>query len=241
VVIDMKKIILFIAISISLFANNLSEEEREEAKQGAEYFEEILKQVKLSNDKKTLRRITTVGKNLAKIVDKDYDWEFVLVEDPALNAFCLPGGKVVFFTGIFDVIENDDQIAAVMSHEISHVLLRHGSMRGKADAILNIPQQVGKDLLGDLIPKEYHGILDAVHEAGKQITVMMPYGREQETEADRIGVRIMIEANYDPKEAIQLWKNIKKASGEADMPEFLSTHPDHDARIKTIEEEINKK
>ena len=237
----MKKIILFIILSLSLFANNLSEEEKAEAKQGTKYFKEILKQVKLSDDEKTLKRITTVGKKLAKIVDKDYDWEFVLVEDSALNAFCLPGGKVVFFTGIFDVIENDDQIAAVMSHEIAHVLLRHGSMKGKLDAILNIPQQVGKDLLGDLVPKEYQGILDTIHEAGKQITVMLPYNRDQETEADRMGVRIMIEANYDPKEAIQLWKNIKKASGESSMPEFLSTHPDHDARIRTIEEEINKK
>ena len=237
----MKKIILFIFITISLFANNLSKEERKEAKQGAKYFKKILKQVKLSNDKKTLKRITTVGKKLAKVVDKDYDWEFVLVKNSSLNAFCLPGGKVVFFTGIFDVIENDDQIAAVMSHEIAHVLLRHGGMRGKANSILNIPQQVGKDLLGDLIPKKYHGILDTVHEAGKQITIMRPYGRHQETEADKIGVRIMIKANYDPKEAIQLWKNIKKVSGKARVPKFLSTHPDHDRRIKTIEEEINKK
>ena len=236
----MKKILLLILISISLFSNNLTEEEKAEAKQGAEYFQEILKQVKLSDDNKTLKRITTVGKKLAKIVDKDYDWEFILVEDKALNAFCLPGGKVVFYTGIFDVIDNDDQVATVMSHEIAHVLLRHGGMKGKADAILNIPKEVGKDLLGDLIPEELQGVLDTVHEAGKQLTVMMPYGRYQETEADKLGIKIMKEAGYDPKEAIQLWKNIKKAS-EDELPDFLSTHPDHDTRIKTIEEEINKK
>jgi len=235
----MKKILLLIFITISLFANNLTEEEKAEAKQGEEYFQEILKNVTLSDDKKTAKRVRNVGTKLAKVVDKDYEWEFVLVEDKALNAFCLPGGKVIFFTGIFDVIDNDDQVAAVMSHEIAHVLLRHGGMKGKADAILNIPQEVGKDLLGDLIPEELHGVLDTVHEIGKQLTVMMPYGRYQETEADKLGVHIMQEAGYDPEEAIQLWKNIKKVS-EDELPDFLSTHPNHDDRIKTIEEEIKK-
>jgi predicted Zn-dependent protease len=233
----MKKLLLLIFISITLFANNLTEEEKKEAQQGTEYFEEILKKVTLSKDKKTLKRIKDVGQKLAKVVNKDYDWEFVLVEDKALNAFCLPGGKVVFYTGIFDVIDNDDQVATVMSHEIAHVLLRHGGMKGKADAILNIPKEVGKGLLGDLIPKNLHGVLDTVHEAGKQLTVMMPYGRHQETEADKLGVQIMKEAGYNPKEAIQLWKNIKKVSDD-ELPDFLSTHPNHDDRIKTIEEEI---
>ncbi|NEW59785.1 M48 family metallopeptidase [Sulfurovum sp. bin170] len=185
--------------------------------------------------------IKTVGKRIAKEVDKEYEWEYALIEDKAINAFCLSGGKVVFFTGIFDVIENDNQLSAVMAHEIAHVLLRHGGMKRKVDAILTIPQAVGKGLFGDLVPKELHGVLDTVYEAGKNLTVMMPYGREQESEADREGIRLMKKAGYDPKGAIKLWENIKaKSENELQVPDFLSTHPNHDERIETIKDEIAK-
>jgi predicted Zn-dependent protease len=234
-------LILLFFITTTTFATPLTSEELEEARQGKEFYDEILQKSKISSDSKTLERIKKVGYNIAKVVDKEYEWEFALIEDKALNAFCLSGGKVVFFTGIFSVIENDNQLAAVMSHEIAHVLLRHGGMKAKADAILSIPQAVGKGLFGDLVPKELHGVLDTVYETGKNLTVMMPYGREQESEADREGVRLMKKAGYDPKEAIKLWENIKaKSKNELQVPDFLSTHPNYDERIRVIKEEIKK-
>jgi len=236
----MKNIVILLILTASIvMAIPLTQEEQKDANKGTEVFNKILKESRLSQDRKTLNRIKKIGKEIAKHVDKEYEWEFVLIEDKALNAFCLSGGKVVFFTGIFDVIKNDDQLAAVMSHEIAHVLLKHSSMRSKADNILNVPQKLGKSLFGDLIPKDLHGVLDTIHEAGKNLTVMMPYGREQESEADSEGVKLMIKANYDPYEAITLWKNIKKVSKNSqEVPEFLSTHPNNDQRIITIKNTI---
>lgn len=237
----MKYTLMSLLITYSLFAIPLSNEELNEAKKGKEHYDEILKKSKISTDTKTLNRIKKVGKRIAKEVHKEYEWEFTLIEDKALNAFCLPGGKVVFFTGIFDVIENDHQLAAVMSHEIAHVLLRHGGMQGKADVLLSIPQSIGKGLFGDLVPKELHGVLDTVYEAGKNLTLLMPYGREQEREADRRGIQLMKKVGYDPKEAVKLWKNMKENSKEEiQIPDFLSTHPNNDERIEIIKDEIAK-
>ena len=232
-------LILLILSSSIILATPLSNEEQKEAKKGAETFHEILKKSKLSHDKKTLNYIKKVGKRIAKQVDKEYHWEFALIEDKALNAFCLPGGKVVFFTGMFKAIENSDQLAAVMSHEIAHVLLRHSTMRMKANTITNIPQKLGKSLFGDLVPQDLQIVLDTVHTAGKNLTVMMPYAREQESEADREGVKLMIKAGYNPYAAIKLWKNIKIISKNSpQIPEFLSTHPNDNQRIITIKNAI---
>ncbi len=224
--------------SISM-ATPLSQEEQQNARKGAETFNKILKESTLSQDTQTLNRIKKVGKEIAKQVKKDYNWEFALIENKALNAFCLSGGKVVFYTGMFSVIENNEQLAAVMSHEIAHVLLKHSSMRNKANKILNVPQKLGKNLFGDLVPKNVQGVLDTVHETGKNLTVMMPYSREQESEADREGVKLMIRAGYNPYEAIKLWENIKKISKNSqEIPEFLSTHPSNNHRITTIKNTI---
>ena len=233
----MKKLLLLLVLTISLFSNNLTLEERKEAKQGKEVFDKILKESKISKDLKTLKKIKKIGLRLAKFIDKDYEWEFALIEDNQINAFCLPGGKVVFFTGIFKVIENNDQLAAIMSHEIAHVILRHAHLRAVTDSILTIPQTVGKDLLGDLIPKDLHPLLDTVYKIGKNLTLLMPYDREQESEADRKGIQLMHKAGYNPHAAIKLWKNINAISQD-DMPEFLSTHPSNDERIRVIEDEI---
>ena len=233
----MKNLVLLIVLTISLFSNNLTLEEQNDAQKGKEVFDKILKESKISKDVKTLKKIKKTGLRLAKFVNKDYKWEFALIEDKQINAFCLPGGKVVFFTGMFKVIENNDQLAAVMSHEIAHVILRHAHFRDVADSVLTIPKTVGKDILGDLIPKDLQPLLDTVYEVGKNLTVLMPYGREQEKEADREGVKLMYKAGYNPDEAVKLWKNISKVSPD-DMPEFLSTHPSNDERIKVIEDEI---
>ncbi|CAA6802383.1 MAG: Peptidase M48-like protein [uncultured Sulfurovum sp.] len=238
----MKKIFTLLLLIISInMGSPLSEEEQETAKRGIETFNKILKKSIISQDKTKLNRIKKVGKEITKHIDKEYEWEFVLVEDEALNAFCFAGGKVLFFTGIFSLIENDDQLAAIMSHEMAHVLLKHGSMRSKAHKLLNIPQKVGKELFGDLLPNDLEEALEDAYEAGKNVGIMMPYAREQEKEADREGIRLMINAKYDPYEAIKLWENIKKLSKDAHkVPNYFSTHPSHDQRISTIQKTIEK-
>ena len=238
--INLKNILTLLILTSSItLATPLNKDELAAAKKGTKAFNKILSESTISQDSKTLNRIKEVGQNIAQHVDKEYDWKFTLIENKALNAFCLPGGKVVFFTGMFKAIENDDQLAAVMSHEIAHVLLHHSSMRAKADNLADIPKKLGKGLFGDLIPKDLHVILDKVHSTGKNITVLMPYAREQESEADSEGVKLMIKAGYNPQEAIKLWGNIKTISKNTpEIPEFLSTHPNHDQRIITIKNEI---
>jgi predicted Zn-dependent protease len=234
----MKKIIILI-FSIFLFANNLTPQEKEDAKIGEKYFKEILKKVKISKDKNKINRVLKVGKRLAKATNKDYDWEFVVVKDKRMNAFCLPGGKVVVFEGIFKVIENDDQLATVLSHEIGHAILRHGNYKSKVNYILTAPRIIAKRTFGRLVPKEFHKLLDTAYDIGKNLTAMLPFSRHQEIEADRYGIRLMHKAGYNLDEAIKFWKNMEKYS-KTNIPEFLSTHPNHHHRIKIIKEEIEK-
>ena len=188
-----------------------------------------------------MNRIKKVAKEITKHIDKEYDWEFVLFEDKALNAFSSAGGKILFSTGLFSFIENDDQLATVISHEIAHVLLKHSGMRSKAQKVLNIPQKVGKGLLGDLIPNNLEGVLENVYEAGKNVSIMMPYAREQEREADREGIRLLMNTKYDPCEAIKLWEKIKELSKDSQKTSnYLSTHPNHEQRIITIKKTIER-
>jgi len=234
----MKKIIILL-FSIFLFANNLTPQEKEDAKIGEKYFKEILKKVKLSNDKEKIKRVIRVGKRLAKATGKDYDWEFVVVKDKRMNAFCLPGGKVVVFEGIFKVVKNDDQLATVLSHEIGHAVLRHGNYKLKVNYILTSPRIIAKKTFGEFVPKEFHKLLDTTYDIGKNLTVMLPFNRYQETKADKYGITLMYKAGFNIDEASRFWENMKKHS-KNNVPEFLSTHPSNEHRIETIKKEIKK-
>ena len=234
----MKKL-LFLLIPLFIFAGNLTKEDKEEMRIGNIMYQKVLQHVKISRDIPKKNAITRVGQKIAKATGKNYDWKFTLVENKQINAFCLPGGKVIVFTGLFKVIENDDQLATVLGHEIAHALLRHGTTQAKLNILLSLPRAAAKEMFGDLVPKELHPILDTVYEAGKEITVMRPYSRENELEADKLGIRLMYKAGYNPNEAIKLWHNMKNAN-KAHIPEFLSTHPDVDDRVSVIKAEIQK-
>lgn len=233
------KRLLILLISLVVFANALTKEDREEIRIGNTAYQKILRHVKLSRDVQKKNAIVRVGKKIAKVTNKAYDWKFTLVEDKHINAFCLPGGKVIVYTGLFKVIENDDQLATVIGHEVSHTLLKHGITQAKLNTIVSLPKEVAKELLGDVVPKELQPILENVYDAGKELTVMRPYSRENETEADRLGIKLMYKAGYNPDEAIKLWENMKRYS-KTDIPDFLSTHPNDDDRIEVIREEIKK-
>ena len=215
----------------------------EENALGAKGYEEFLSTAKLSTDKKQTQRIKTIGQKIAVAADrKDFAWEFNLVDDEQINAFCMPGGKVVVYTGILAMAHNDDQLATVMSHEIAHALARHGAERMSHQKISSGVQNLGNILVQATAP-EYTSAFNTAYGYGTQLGVMLPYSRSHEYEADEIGIHLMKKAGYNINEAIAFWKNMKQAKG-AGQPEFLSTHPNDDNRIQRITEivnEINKK
>lgn len=156
-----------------------------------------------------------------------------------MNAFCLPGGKVFFYTGILKVTENDDQIATVMGHEIAHALARHGAERVSMQTAGNIGAQVLATALN--VPAQYQGLYAQAYGITSQVGLILPYSRKFENEADQIGLYLMYKAGYNPQQAVRFWENMEKASkGAQKPPAFLSTHPADGERIKAIREFIPK-
>jgi predicted Zn-dependent protease len=163
----------------------------------------------------------------------DYQWEFNLVKDKQVNAFCMPGGKVVVFTGILSITENESGLATVMGHEIGHAIARHGNERMSQGLVA----QLGGVALGAALssrPQETRELFMAAYGLGAQVGVLLPYGRLQETEADHLGLIFMAMAGYDPHQAVNFWQRMESQKDQATPPEFLSTHPSHATRIADI-------
>lgn len=164
---------------------------------------------------------------------KDYKWEYNLVNDETVNAWCMPGGKIVFYTGILPIAQNETGIAAIMGHEVAHALANHGQQRMSAGLV----QQLGaagvaaatqnKDEKSQALWMQAYGI-------GTTVGGVLPFSRSHETEADKIGLYIMAIAGYNPDEASKLWERMKAHNGGTSTPEFLSTHPSNDTRIHTL-------
>ncbi len=163
---------------------------------------------------------------------KDYQWEYNLVKDPAVNAWCMPGGKIVFYTGILPITKNEAGVAAVMGHEVAHALANHGQQRMSAAQYQALGAVAGnialsKDPKNQEAFNRYYGL-------GTTVGVMLPFSRNHESEADRIGLTLMAIAGYDPIVAAELWQRMKANAGGNAPPEFLSTHPSSDTRINNI-------
>lgn len=211
---------------------------KEELALGEKSYKEALSDSKVITGTKDANRIKTIGSRIAKVANRsDFNWEFNLVENKDLNAFCLPGGKVVVYTGILTVAKNDDQLATVISHEIAHALARHGAERMSTSMIQQGVQTFGNVILAVGAP-EYQNIFNQTYGIGTQVGVMLPYGRMQESEADEIGIYLMSKAGYDLNEALKFWENMN--AGNKDTNDFLSTHPSSATRIKDIQKVILK-
>lgn len=188
--------------------------------------------------------VQRVGMRIAKAVEtflknngasseiKNYTWEFKLVKDNSINAFAMPGGKVVVYSGLLPVTQNEASLAVVIGHEIGHVVAKHANERISQQLALQYGSAVAGELLGGVAATQ---IGQTVFGLGAQMGVMLPYARKQEYEADELGLIFMAMAGYDPRVAIPFWTRMAQSSQGGKIPEFLSTHPTDAKRIGNME------
>ena len=163
-------------------------------------------------------------------------WEVEVFDEDEPNAFALPGKKIGVYKGLLDVTERQDQLAAVIGHEIGHVLARHGNERMSSQFVVGTGLAVADAMMRR--PESNEGRLTmAVLGLGVQVGIMLPYGRSHESEADRIGLELMAQAGFDPAASVELWQNMSRVGG-ARPPEFLSTHPANETRIRALQTQI---
>ncbi len=204
----------------------------QEVQMGAEAYKEILAKAKISADPAANALVTRVGTRIAAATGRsDLPWEFKVIDDPqTVNAFALPGGKVAVYTGILPITRDEAGLAVVLGHEVSHVMARHSAER--------ISEQLGAELVAKGIGAAI-GLDPQITQAGAGLlvnTLLLPWGRKQESEADHLGLIYMAKAGYDPHAARDLWIRMAEASkGRARPPEFLSTHPSEETRVRQIE------
>ena len=206
-------------------------------------YDQFLKENKISTDAAKTAEIQEIGKRISVAVDKfmrandmakeadGYQWEFNLVDDETVNAWCMPGGKVVFYTGILPIAKNTDGIAAIMGHEVAHAFAKHGQERmtsGYAQKYGGMAVAMGTAQK----PEEQKMLWNTIYGVGSQLG-MLKYSRTHETEADKLGMVFMIMAGYQPEEAVQVWVRMN-ALGGGGTPEFMSTHPSNETRIKAL-------
>ncbi len=215
----------------------------------AEEYQKFLATHQLSTDANKYDQVKRVGERIQKAVTNyftikkqtkslaGYRWVFNVVEDPTVNAWCMPGGKVVVYTGLLPVTLNDDGLAVVMGHEIAHAIANHGNERMSQ----GLAEQAGGLALSVALSNksaETQNLFMKAYGVGANVGAMLPFSRLHESEADEIGLILMAMAGYNPDEAIPFWQRMEKASHGQAPPEFLSTHPAHSTRIERLRKVI---
>ncbi|MCK5824415.1 MAG: M48 family metallopeptidase [Ichthyobacteriaceae bacterium] len=209
-------------------------------------YNKVLNTEKVSKNKAQVKQVKRVGKKIQKAVEKffvelgyphmldNYKWEYSVIESEQLNAWCMPGGKVAFYTGILPVCKNDEGVAVVMAHEIAHAIASHGAERMSQTQVQSAIGAVGSIVMGVYGTKsEYQELVLQAYGVGSQVG-MLAYSREHESEADEMGIIFMSLAGYNPKVAPQFWKRMQAKSNGGQTPEFLSTHPHPKTRIDDL-------
>ena len=205
-----------------------------EAQLGAQAFEAVGKKGKRSHDPALIAVVERIGRRIAAASGIQAEWEFAVFEDDKqVNAFALPGGKVGVYTGLLPVAETEAGLAAVLAHEVGHVIARHGGERLSQGLLLQLGAAAIQIGMGGNDPVVTRGVLQA-YGLGATVGVLLPWGRTQESEADRIGLDLMAKAGYDPHAALGLWERMQKKEGRQRAPEFLSTHPGPGQRAESI-------
>ena len=221
--------------------------------QAAKIYEKVKKKEKLSKDTKTLNLIKDIGQKMedsiseyfyqSKLDDptKYFDWEYILIENKKIrNAWCMPGGKIAVYTGILDVTKNTNGLAAVMGHEIAHAVAKHSVERASRGTLLNVGTKIIDIASG--------GVLSDINRTTgmdtvgllSQLGIMNPFNRKQESEADYLGMIFSSLSGYDIRETPKIWERMKEYNKGQTPPEFMSTHPSAENRIKKINEWTNQ-
>ena len=218
----------------------------DEMKMGAQAYDQVKSDPKMkpSQDPREIEPVKRVAAHLIEAAKrskyaemaKQFQWEVTVIkDDKTMNAFALPGGKIAVYTGIFPVAKTEAGLAAVLGHEVTHALARHGGERMSQGEATNLGVQVlgaaagigsGNAALGQATM--------AALGAGAQVGVLLPFSRKHESEADYIGILLAADAGYDPRESVHLWERMEQMSGGGGPSEFLSTHPGHETRIEQL-------
>lgn len=215
---------------------------------GTQQYQQFLStnRVVSASNNRDAEMVKRVGQRIARAVESYYAqngisdklagfrWEYNLVADKAVNAWCMPGGKIVVYTGLLPVTQNEAALAVVIGHEVSHALLQHGNQRMSQGLL----QQLGGVALSVAVankPVETQNLFMTAYGAGTTVGLILPFSRNQELEADRFGLIWTAMAGYNPQEAIPLWERMERASQGQSPPEFLSTHPSEGRRINQLQ------
>lgn len=209
-------------------------------------YAQVMKESQLSRDAAATAQVKRVGARIQGAVEryfqqqgqsqqlKGYAWEFNLIESDQKNAWCMPGGKVAFYTGILPVCKDEAGIAVVMGHEVAHAVAQHGGERMSQQMALQLGGMALSEAMSSK-PEQTRNLWLGVFGLGAQVGVSLPFSRQHESEADRLGLIFMAMAGYDPREAPKFWERMA-AGGGGGQPEFLSTHPSDETRIRKLNE-----
>lgn len=215
------------------------------ADMGKTEFKKILKTEKISSHNAEDDQLKRVAQQLTKTVNltldeldmnnskKNFEWEFALIDNKkTVNAFCLPGGKIVVYTGLMQLIKSDDELAVVLGHEIAHAIAQHGNERLSQQLMTNM----GANILGHFIGLDANNqsVFNMVYGLSTNLGILLPYSRLHEKEADQIGMLLLAKAGYNPQAAISFWERFSQFNSGAKTPEFFSTHPAEETRINDM-------
>ena len=221
--------------------------------QAAQIYEKVKQKEKLSDDKNQLNQIKDIGKRMENSIGEyfersniknptlGFNWEYILIDNKKIrNAWCMPGGKIAVYTGILDVTKNTNGLAAVMGHEVAHAVAKHSVERASRGVLLNTGAKIIDIASGGVLSDINRTTgMDTVGLLA-QIGIMNPFSRKQESEADYLGMIFSSLSGYDIRETVNIWERMKKLNKGKAPPEFMSTHPSADNRIKKINNWINE-
>ena len=221
--------------------------------QAARIYEKVKEKEKMSDDKKTLNEIKEIGKKMENSISeyfdkegledptKNFDWEYILIDKKKIrNAWCMPGGKIAVYTGILEVTKNTNGLAAVMGHEIAHAVAKHSVERASRGTLLNVGTRIIDIASGGVLSDINRNT--GMNTVGllAQLGILNPFNRKQESEADYLGMIFSSLSGYDIRETVNIWERMKKLNKGKEPPEFMSTHPSSDNRIKDLNKKMNE-
>ena len=221
--------------------------------QAALIYEKIKEKEKMSDDKKTLDEIKEIGKKMEDSISeyfdkenlddptKNFNWEYILIDKKKVrNAWCMPGGKIAIYSGILEATKNTNGLAAVMGHEVAHAVAKHSIERASRATLLNTGTQLIDIFSGGKLSQVNR--TTGMNTVGllSQLGIMNPFTRKQESEADYLGMIFSSLSGYDIRETVKIWERMKKLNKGKEPPEFMSTHPSSDNRIKKLNEWMNE-